>query len=129
MRRKVSKRLNDNTIIQIEKYCNRLGDKYHRVLLFFEDTNDYVEFGAFKTNIGIFNDTTNDSYLFNNNYVIGYKYDHESQALKPSRIYDINARCDMLTDHNCYTCIDVEENINQNKCKKLSLNNKSKKVK
>ena len=131
MDKKIYKRLNDYTVLCIYKYTDEVGYRYDRIVVHYEDTNENVEFGTYRVNKGLFNSRTTDTYSYNNNYIIGYKYERDKECLRTNRLYDINNRCDILNDdkfHNYYCCIRVEEDIEQNKYKTLSLVKKYKKI-
>lgn len=132
MQKKVYKRLNDNTVLCISKYDNRLGFRYHSIVIHFEDTKQNVEFGTYRINKCIIPNYVADDYSYNNDYVIGYKYNSEKDWLKIDRIYDINNRCDVLTDdkfYNFFKCVDIDEKIKKQKYKTLTLGKNYKKNK
>ena len=132
MQKTVYKRLNENTVLCIDKYKNILGYKYHKISLYYEDTEQTVEFGFYKLNKGMTNKHTIDTYSYNNHYIIGYKYHSEEDWLKIDRLYDIDNRCDLLTDDKFYdyfNCLEIETKISNNKCKHLALGKKFKHTK
>jgi len=127
----IYKRLNENAILSIDHYDNYMGERFHSLVIYYEDTEEVVQFGKYKVSNSIYYDFTVDSYSFNNNYIIGYKYDEETQWLKVDRIYDIKNRCDMLNKDKTsetLTCVNVQEDIKKNKFKELSLERKYRKI-
>lgn len=131
MDKKVYKRLNENTVLCIHKYDNEIGVRCHNITIHYEDTEQIIEFGTYNIGKGILEKHKLETYLYNNDYIIGYKYHNDDEWLIVDRIYDINNRCDLLTDDKIYdyfNCVKIETKISENKCKTLSLG-KYKKIK
>lgn len=124
MQKKVYKRLNDNTVLCIYKYNSNNGARCHNLSIYYENTNQVVEFGTYNVNQGSSDKQKLDIYSYNNDYIIGYKNDADEDCLKLDRMYDINNRCDLLTGDKFYDhfrCVELEEQISENKCKTLAL--------
>lgn len=132
MNKKTYKRLNENAVLCIYKYDNKVGDRCHNIVIAYEDTDQMIEFGTYIVGKGIFDKRATESYIYNNEYIMGYRYHDGDQWLKVDRIYDVNNRCDLLTNDefaNYFSCVEIESKISKNKCKTLSLGEKYKKNK
>lgn len=122
----IYRRLDDNTIIIITEYKNELGRKDHFLDILYEDNNQRFYLGCVHLR-DIFTRTVGcDKYIYNNNYVVISKYNPDKKMLETTSVFDIKARCELLTDNefgNIFRTIEAEDNIRFNKCKGKRLRN------
>lgn len=116
----INRRLNDNTVISIEKHKNEFGGECHHVVLHYEDTKEQVDFGMISLSSAFIGKIGCDEYSYNDNYIVVWKYDYEQDMLDLKNVFDINARCELLTDNglgNYFTSVDAERDIETYKYK------------
>ncbi len=116
----INRRLNNNTVISIEKRKNELGGECHHVVLHYEDTKEQIDFGRIVLSSAFTGKNGCDEYSYNDNYVVVWKYNPEDDMLDLKNIFDVNERRELLTDNglgNYFASVDAERDIETYPCK------------
>lgn len=127
MNKMIYKRLNDDAIMCINKYTNRAGCVYHRLFLYYEDTESIVELGTLLMKSKIHKWRECDQYDFNNNYVIVWAYNEEEQKLDLTNVYDVAKRKNVMVDEkweDFFIYMNASDDIRNHKLKAKRLGTK-----